>query len=556
MIQIFSFCFLTNFFYFSLGYIYSKKNKNIEDKFFYNSLIGVILASFIALLLNFFIPLNNYINSFIFCFSILLFLIKSKIAIKKIEIFYLIISSLICSSLIFLANINRPDAGLYHLPYVSILNEYKIIFGINNLHSRFGHTSIIQYLSALNNNFFFKDNGIIIPLASIASFYYIYFANEVYRIYKKDIKINLSSLFSFLILIYISFKLTGYDGFGNDTIAHLSFFFLLSYILKLENKSIDLIFILLISVFIFLNKSTMIFVFIIPIFFIFYKYKLNIKKIFFLTYSFPIIFLSLWLIKNLIVSGCFIYPLTITCLHELPWSNIKVTLLDNLTIEAWAKAWPENDKPNMSMESFITNFNWLNAWSKKHLIYITSIILPYTLLLLCILFFCKNLSKDLNNKIFFYKLPQFYWLTFFVSSIGSLFFFIKFPLYRLGFSYLISLIALIFIYLAQKNIIKKKIIFIYKLIFFLSIIIFVSKQSLRIVKNINLSYNNKPWPRIYSYENNEKILTDKKYIHQNFYYYFSKNGECMTSKPPCTNYEIKDSLSAKHVLGYTILTYK
>jgi hypothetical protein len=116
--------------------------------------------------------------------------------------------------------VNRPDAGLYHLPYVSILNEYKIIFGLNNLHSRFGHISIIQYLSALNKNFLFKDNGIIIPLASIASFYYIYFANDIFDIYTKKIKISLSSIFTLLILIYISFKLIGYDNFGNDAIAH------------------------------------------------------------------------------------------------------------------------------------------------------------------------------------------------------------------------------------------------------------------------------------------------------------------------------------------------
>jgi hypothetical protein len=150
-----------------------------------------------------------------------------------IVIIIIILFIFVCLSdifLILLSNVNRPDAGLYHLPYIAILNEYKIIFGLNNLHSRFGHVSIIQYLSALNNNYIFKENGIIIPLASIASFYYIYFSNEVLKVYKQKSKITASSLFSLLILIYISFKITGYDGFGNDAIAHLSFFYLISYI--------------------------------------------------------------------------------------------------------------------------------------------------------------------------------------------------------------------------------------------------------------------------------------------------------------------------------------
>ena len=156
MIKIFLFSFLTNLFYYSLGSVVLRENKTTNYSIFYKALIGVITASFIALLLNFFTPLNKNINSFIFILVFLIFLIfllKLKVTIKKKEILFLTISTLICFLLILLSNVNRPDAGLYHLPYIVILNEYKIIFGLNNLHSRFGHVSIIQYLSALNNNY-------------------------------------------------------------------------------------------------------------------------------------------------------------------------------------------------------------------------------------------------------------------------------------------------------------------------------------------------------------------------------------------------------------------
>ena len=154
MIKIFLFSFLTNFFYYSLGSIVLCKYKNNNFSIFYKALIGVITASFIALLLNFFTPLNKGINSFILILIFFIFFLKLKVNIKKKEIIFLIISTLICFLLILLSNVNRPDAGLYHLPYIAILNEYKIIFGLNNLHSRFGHVSIIQYLNALNNNYF------------------------------------------------------------------------------------------------------------------------------------------------------------------------------------------------------------------------------------------------------------------------------------------------------------------------------------------------------------------------------------------------------------------
>jgi hypothetical protein len=306
MIKIFLFSFLTNFFYYCLGSLVLRQSKIKEYSLFYKAFVGVVAASFIALLLNFFIPLNKNINTFIFTLVILIFFLKLEINIKK-EVKFLVISTLICFFLILFSNVNRPDAGLYHLPYISILNEYQIIFGLNNLHSRFGHISIIQYLSAFNNNYFFQENGIIIPLASITAFYYIYFLNEVLKIYKKKIQTDLSSLFSLSVLIYIAFKLMGYDGFGNDTIAHLSLFYLISYILKIKKNAIDIAPIFLISVFSFLNKSTMIIVFIIPIYMFFYKYKLDLKKIFIPKLFFSIIFFLLWLIKNFIVINQYLY---------------------------------------------------------------------------------------------------------------------------------------------------------------------------------------------------------------------------------------------------------
>jgi len=92
--------------------------------------------------------------------------------------------------------------------------------------------------------------------------------------------------------------------------------------------------------------------------------------------------------------------------------------------------------------------------------------------------------------------------------------------------------------------------------FFLTVFAFIGKQSFRLINNYNLNYINKPWPRIYSFINNTKIDSEKYYIKENFYYYFSKNGECMYSIPPCTNFKIDEKLIAKEMLGYKLLTYK
>ena len=65
---------------------------------------------------------------------------------KKFKIFTLVITTIISFLLILLSNINRPDAGLYHLPYISLLNENKILLGSANIHFRFGHISL-QYIN-------------------------------------------------------------------------------------------------------------------------------------------------------------------------------------------------------------------------------------------------------------------------------------------------------------------------------------------------------------------------------------------------------------------------
>ena len=149
--------------FYSYGHFLKYKNfinriENINDR----SILGCIFLSFLALILNFFLPLNKELNTLILLIGIIFLLIKRKTNFKKKEILYIILTSVITSALLLYSNVNRPDAGLYHLPYVSFLNENKIIFGLSNIHFRFGTVSIIQYLSAINNNFIFKDIGIVI----------------------------------------------------------------------------------------------------------------------------------------------------------------------------------------------------------------------------------------------------------------------------------------------------------------------------------------------------------------------------------------------------------
>ena len=164
MLFIFLSFFISSLYFLILGSISTKIlfNENIkEDKDYYEyALIGIVIASITAFLINFFLSLNLYVNDILFILPFIIIIFNNKfrqnINIKKILNISLIVA-LISTILISYDNIYRPDAGSYHLPFTSILNDHKIIIGLSNLHFRFGHISIIQYLSALfNNHLFFR----------------------------------------------------------------------------------------------------------------------------------------------------------------------------------------------------------------------------------------------------------------------------------------------------------------------------------------------------------------------------------------------------------------
>ena len=120
------FSILTNFVYYCSGYLVLSRSKFGDNSNFFTFFIGAIAISSVGLLLNFFIPLSQLTNTLVYILIIIIFLLKTKLNFDKKIFLFLIISSLLTFLLIIKSNVNRPDAGLYHLPYISILNENKI----------------------------------------------------------------------------------------------------------------------------------------------------------------------------------------------------------------------------------------------------------------------------------------------------------------------------------------------------------------------------------------------------------------------------------------------
>ncbi len=549
MISIFLFSFLSTLFFLCCGIIFYRNDKVNFSNLNILVILGAVIISFISVSINYFLPLDKNINTIIF---ILINLIGIFLIIYK-RILYLcflvcILSSLICTLILLFDTIYRPDASMYHLPYTKIINDSKLIFGISNVHFRFGHTSILQYLNASLYNYFFLEKGILLPAAIIFSSINMYFTSEIYKNVAID---KIYSFFIFLILTYVLYGFNRYSEFGNDTIAHLIFLLITTFIVKkdfislvnykLFNK------ILILSLFCFALKSSLILIFLIPAY-IFIKY---FKKNFIFNFAniFAISFILIWLIKNLLISGCLIYPIEITCFEKLAWLsndtsfNIspKFQSLDN---QAWSKGWSNYYGEEIKREDYVKNFFWLKTWGSVHGLLIFKKLIIYVLLITGLFIVFKNIDKKkidfsikISNEVKFLLL---------LALIGTLIWFLRFPLYRYGSSYIILLLVISVVIFCFKNNFNKKKDKIFKKfinIFLISfLVLFISKHILRIYKNINMIPNKSVWPEFYSNNNiNKEFRSEAIYINGKIAYYLLKEGfGCGYTSSPCSPYEMKD----------------
>ena len=537
------------------GFVFKKIIFRIDEKKLYedNGLWGFLPISFIALLVNFFLPLTILINTIIFLILSLIiwkfnFFNQSK---KK-----LIKDSFLITTLSFIliihSNVNTPDALLYHLPYSKLINENQILIGSVNLHHRFGHISIFQYVSSFFYNVFFKHNGLLIPVSLLTSFFLVNLYKQ-YRLLFVKLSFRISSYMIFLILIISIYSFSRFSNFGNDSQVHIYFFLLFAYLLQNNfdyKNNVVLKKISLIALFTFLLKPFYIISLLIPLGILIINQN---YKIFFLSLSFLFAsFISFtWFLKNILITGCIIYPITFTCFKGFSWTVLIDIKKQNLLGEAMSKAWQYRIDKSILMKDYINDFNWLHAWFDVHanIVFEKSIPVLIFLFLNIVFFYIFKIFKiNKINKI--YKTNSIALIFLSSSFLGSLVWFLKFPTYRYGYSYLYSfLLIIIYIFIFTKlDILKLSKI---KKYFNIIIIIAFSGLLLKNFNRINNKSNDPIMPHLFDNINHKnisiKIFNDEGI----FTHFIKKDGSlCGYSKSPCANGNPK--INMKIIKGYKV----
>ena len=481
--------FLQNFLFTSLiftnvigyGFVLNLLFKEQEKKFIILFFYGTILMIAIAILVNFFIPLSTNLTN-------LLFIIFTLIGCYKIfkDILYsynlkLTFFLIFFASIIIFKSYPYNDYEIYHLPFIETIRNFKIIFGLSNFNYKFGHTSIFQYISALQYNSLMKLDS------------YVYFSTVLISIILAEILLNfrksnnlIIKFIAYIFLVNYFIHANRYGALGNDFPAHAISFF--SYILFFEiiyndskkTKFHFFIFTILIASF---GKLSLIIniLLLIPLFLI----KKNIFKLNLKIFIFISIVLTSFTIKNFINTSCIFYPISFTC-FETKWSPDKFDFSHPDFVSLYSKV-GNKDFPIRSSENKVIPFdsnkiiskeinknkklyNQLSEyekkifqryaiyneydkfqnWSKRHYenhfkrkIFNDLVIF---LFLNIFLFFLYNknykfkISKDYNiNKL---KKEHLYFFIFILMS--CIIWFISSPLLRYGISYLYILISIPF----------------------------------------------------------------------------------------------------------------
>ena len=509
-------------------YIFDTESNNIGEL----GLFGFFLLFFISLIAHFFIPLSYWFNLPILIFGLLLFLINFKNFKEEylnIKIYFYILSICILPALFFIKT--PADFETYHLPYINYLNEFKIIFGLVNISNNYAYGHGWLDILGLFSIPYIENKGATLIALLFLYFFFLYLITEIVK--NESIKVK---FFSIIALGYTISNFSKVENLGAEAQSTLLIIIIFLNVLKyLDNKNSHEIIINIFFYFFYaliLRIGSLIIVPIIIVILI-----LNIRKIFLLIRKYVklnIFFLSFFLViifKNFIVTGCFVYPIPISCPnYNVSWANpIENTQERYEFISAITKRWkfyildeanikteldyyePMEKNIILSPKEYNDNkFFWINYFFYDH--DAKRILNTFLIIFFCFisfLIFSKKRYIFLEGLVLYPKKNNFVYFGIIFASLMWLF---LSPQMRYGGYGVIggSLIFLSAIILSSYKIERKNFHIVSVFLIFISSFYFITKNITRITDHINSqdNVNLSVWPKY----NEKKIGIDYKKI--------------------------------------------
>ena len=462
----------------------------------YIGLSGIFLINIYSYLLTFFSSHTKFSNITILLLGLFFFFyFFKKKNLYSNSIYFILVSIFFIGVLI-----GKPhdDFEYYHFPYTLNLIQSDPIYGIGNLNHGFRTPSSIFYLNSVFYLPFIEYYSF-----SYGSIYYMIFANFILIDYLKTDYINKNLFFSYFTiftLLFINIFFYRIGEHGTDRSAQILIFILileLFIFLNIKRNVTYQVSILTILISLIISLKAFYLIYLIFLIIIFYhlikneKMKISeVSKIIFrnLFVIFAIVNIFLILLTYFKNTGCLLYPLPITCFDYFSWAISKEEVLE---MSQWYELWSKGGAaPNFRVknpEEYLIGFNWVKNWIDIYFFNkISDFILGLTTMSLIIFFSLKKTNRYAFKNIKFKSITI-------ITIILLLEWFYNHPSLRYG-GY--CLIAILFAFLIsyrlssynQKFSDIKKNIFV---LFIISLVIFIGRNSNRINKEYNL-YNYNP----------------------------------------------------------------
>jgi len=392
--------------------------------YIFSPIIGFFILGNLTLFLNFFFSLNTLRPYFFILFiSMVLMNLNEKINLdinkKDLSILYFFIPLILFTSSYGMRL--HFDATDYHLISQNWIRNSKIVFGLSNVYAGYGWSTIYEYIQA---NFWFNKNFIYLHYINVSFFisFYQFIYSCIFSSRNNFLRIASLNLLLFGFLdnfgfggggnTFLLFQTIGKPDLTSGIIFTITGLILFKFLLFNEKiNGMDFFFVSLFALFAFQLKilnSILIFL-LIPFLFVYVKQN-NLSFFSTLKSNFMILVVFVfYLIKNVIITGCVVFPISYTCLTSASWSN-----------KDYVKNYAEGVRlgnfgiPNLS--SF--NFNeWYLPWINNAYNFNTyrNFLLSIMIIIL-INQFLTPFNEVKIQKIFFLRLFQVFSILFFLYS--------------------------------------------------------------------------------------------------------------------------------------------
>ena len=516
------------------GYIFQK---NYYLNLSLKGILGIFFLYIISSITHLILPHNYTHNSIILLIGLILFYNSFKKGLVEKQHLKKILIIFACLLLGFLISKTNEDFPYYHLPNSLQFSSYKLEFGLGNLSHGFKHFSSIFLINSI-----FYLPFVDFYLFNITNFLLqVFFFSGLIILIKKNNLNNFSKIIISIALITYLVKFYRLSEYGSDYLGQ--FLVLLSFIfvsfsfseklnprLKKQIVLSSLIFI----IFAITTKFLYVIYAIIPL--LLFLYLFSLKEI--IKYISDIKFALVSLISivsvfffNFTSTGCFLYPVTFTCLTDnIDWSISESTVKYlNLHYKAWSKAGVGTGYGISNHQEYISGINWVSNWIEK---YFFTKVSDYILVVLFIsTIFIIYLKKNFVVKKKFDFKVKLVIMSYLLILIVFVLWFFNFPTLRYaGYSVVfLVLVVPISLFLAKrinfndKNVTKK-----INILIILAILVFNLKNIQRLNNELNLNNNehhnfsNFPFFWVDEVKYN-KILIEKKYFYE------------VTNNKPCWN---------------------